>query len=334
MSFGSAIKALVVAATLSGCVRARITKEEEAYPWETFSFGPHPNGRRRHKRGFAHAQDVPSQDGMDPLYFVKMTDMPYTRKLASHPEGRDQRSRHVVEYVGHLKGKHRRLADTHGIEIMKSFVAVLNGFAARLSPQQVAALELDEEVISLVPNQFLDMATFESQQDLAVSEAGQAWAQGYVGENVVVGILDTGIWPEHPSFADVPTPEFGNTGKEIPYGPVPDSFSGSGCVLDHPSSVSDQRFECNNKLIAASCYAMSHSSGPGEICGGDGSQLNATLNFLSARDSHTHGTHVAGTAVGNYGVTATVDGKSVGTISGTSPRARLAVYKVCLRIGP
>lgn len=327
MSLGNAIKALVVAVTFLDCVRARITQEEADNPPKTFYFGPNTNGRQRHKKGFA-----PAQDDLDPLYFVKMTDVPYTRKLASHPEGRDQRSRHVIEYVGHLEGKHRRLADTHGIEIMKSFFAVLNGFAARLSHQQVAALELDRDVISLTPNQLLDLDTYGSPQDIAVSENGQAWAQGYVGENVVVGIIDSGIWPEHPSFADVPTPKFGNTGKEIPYGPVPDSFSGSECAfgnLDYPSPVPDQPFECNNKLIAASCYGMSHSSGPGEFCGGNLSRLNATLNFHSARDANRHGTHVAGTAVGNYGVNAVVDGESVGTISGSSPRARLAVYKVC-----
>ena len=37
---------------------------------------------------------------------------------------------------------------------------------------------------------------------LGLTDAGGAWLKGYTGENVVVGVIDSGIWPEHPSFAD------------------------------------------------------------------------------------------------------------------------------------
>lgn len=45
------------------------------------------------------------------------------------------------------------------------------------------------------------------------------------------------------------------------------------------------------------------------------------------RDPDGHGTHVAGTAVGNYGVP-TPYSHAGSVISGMAPRARLAVYKV------
>jgi subtilisin family serine protease len=37
---------------------------------------------------------------------------------------------------------------------------------------------------------------------LNLNGPGEAWQSGITGENVVVGVIDTGIWPEHPSFAD------------------------------------------------------------------------------------------------------------------------------------
>ena len=55
--------------------------------------------------------------------------------------------------------------------------------------------------------------------------------------------------------------------------------------------------------------------------------------FLSARDSDGHGTHVAGVAAGNGDVRATVLGADWGRVSGIAPRARLAVYKACWATG-
>ena len=145
----------------------------------------------------------------------------------------------------------------------------------------------------------------------------------------VIGVIDQGIWPENPSFADVPTPEFGNTGDLIPYGPVPDSFTGDACVFGHTDfNPDDVPFTCNNKLVAARCYALSFSVKRNLVCGGDGALLRSG-SYLSARDDDSHGTHVASTAAGNYGVDAIIDGVSQGIISGMAPRARVAAYKVC-----
>jgi subtilisin family serine protease len=45
------------------------------------------------------------------------------------------------------------------------------------------------------------------------------------------------------------------------------------------------------------------------------------------RDVNGHGTHVSGTAAGNYGVAAPYTPPGA-LLSGAAPRARLAVYKV------
>lgn len=53
------------------------------------------------------------------------------------------------------------------------------------------------------------------------------------------------------------------------------------------------------------------------------------LDHVSCRDVSGHGTHTAATAGGNYGPT-TSEVPTGMAMSGMAPRARLAVYKVCL----
>ena len=48
-----------------------------------------------------------------------------------------------------------------------------------------------------------------------------AWRSRYTGEDVIIGIIDSGLYPEHPSFADVETPSKGDRGRPIAYGPPP-----------------------------------------------------------------------------------------------------------------
>jgi hypothetical protein len=115
-------------------------------------------------------------------------------------------------------------------------------------------------------------------------------------------VIDTGIWPEHPSFAD--------TG----YGPPPAGWSGE-CQAGEQWSQQ----HCNNKLIGARYFEKGFGHFGGVLAG----------DYQSARDSDGHGSHTASTAGGNAGVPAEMFGRSYGTISGMAPRARIAAYKAC-----
>ena len=123
---------------------------------------------------------------------------------------------------------------------------------------------------------------------LGLTGRGPAWASGLTGEGVIVGVIDTGIWPEHPSFADNgsypahdplddsrPNCEFGNTAMNPPTPP----------------------FTCNNKLIGARQMLDTYRS----LTGGFEPD-----EFDSARDDDGHGTHTASTAAGNANVQAVV----------------------------
>jgi subtilisin family serine protease len=122
---------------------------------------------------------------------------------------------------------------------------------------------------------------------------------------VIIGVIDTGIWPEHPSFAD------DGSYNTLPVDPLPCEFGNT----THNSNDAD--FTCNNKLIGArqmlATYRALFGAEPDE--------------FDSARDDDGHGTHTASTAGGNAGVEASIFGIPRGIVSGIAPRARVIAYK-------
>ncbi|KAK9133228.1 hypothetical protein Scep_012756 [Stephania cephalantha] len=134
-----------------------------------------------------------------------------------------------------------------------------------------------------------------------------AWAQEggdrNAGEGIVIGMVDTGIDPKHPSFAyDLSNPF-----------PSPSLFSGACDTGPRFPSRS-----CNGKIISARYFSAGAQAA---------AQLNASIDFLSPFDAVGHGSHVASTAAGNHGVPVIVNGFFYGQASGMAPRAQIAVYK-------
>lgn len=156
--------------------------------------------------------------------------------------------------------------------------------------------------------------------------ATTAWAQlggqQNAGEGIVVGVLDTGIWPEHPSFAD-PDP-FGKAYSPPPGGPYPCDF---GNTAWNPN---DAPFACNNKLIGAYTFLNTYRTVVGLIPYDPVTNLG---EYDSARDDDGHGTHTSSTAAGNGGVEAVMLGVDRGVVSGIAPRAHIIMYRVCALSG-
>ncbi|KAB2082362.1 hypothetical protein ES319_A05G192800v1 [Gossypium barbadense] len=111
--------------------------------------------------------------------------------------------------------------------------------------------------------------------------------------DAIIGILDTGIWPESESFNDETM------------GPIPLRWNGT-CANGHDSST----FNCNKKIIGARSY------GAGEI------------KSRTPRDMMGHGTHVAYTAAGVEVKDVSYYGLAAVTAKGGSPGSRLAIYQV------
>lgn len=239
-------------------------------------------------------------------------------------------SAHVKKYATYLEARQNEVIKSVGGDKVYSYVYGINGFAARMTRADAEALKARADVINVWQDEIRQLQTDTSPAYIGLTEGGEAWSKGLTGNGVVIGILDTGIWPEHPSFSDVPTPKKGNKGPLTPYS-APYAFTPSGCNFGNTAANPlDAAASCNNKLVAARCYNLGFSaaSDPSNPCGGDGA-FTIPTEFQSARDNDGHGSHTASTAGGNYGVAAEIGGNPLGTVSGIAPRAHISAYKVC-----
>ncbi|MEV4376285.1 S8 family serine peptidase [Streptosporangium sp. NPDC049644] len=130
------------------------------------------------------------------------------------------------------------------------------------------------------------------------------------GKGVVVGILDSGVWPEHPQFADPGT---------LPAVPATKDGTPRVCNFgDNPLTPAADPFVCNRKLIGGAPFLDTYNAVyPGEYFP------------TSARDSNGHGTHTATTSAGGPVADANPLGISRGPIHGIAPAAHVSIYKVC-----
>jgi hypothetical protein len=259
--------------------------------------------------------EVSSSKGGSDVYIVQLAEQPvagYEGGIsgldATAPErGKkiDKTDAKVQRYVAHLKSRHDAVAGSVGAAKIYDYEYVFNGFAAPLSKGQVAQLRATDGVAAVERDTLLQVDTDNTPTFLGLNAAGGIWSQlggqGGAGEDVIVGIVDTGIWPEHPSFS------------AAGFGPPPATWHGD-CQSGEQFSQSD----CSNKIVGANYFLD-----------GFGHFGIVKDDYKSARDADGHGSHTGSTAAGNAGVPASIMGSDLGTVSGMAPRARVASYKVC-----
>ncbi|XP_011081356.1 subtilisin-like protease SBT3.5 isoform X2 [Sesamum indicum] len=188
-----------------------------------------------------------------------------------------------------------------------------SGFAAKLTASQAQQLSEHPDVVGVMPNSFYKLQTTRSWDYLGLSPQtpNNLLNKSNMGDGVIIGVLDTGIWPESKAFRDEGL------------GEIPSGWKGFCQSGDQFSAAK----HCNKKLIGARWFV-------------DGllAEIGRTLNLtrlgeiLSARDAEGHGTHVSSTAAGAYVANVSYDGVGLGTARGGAPRARLAIYKVCWKL--
>ncbi len=277
------------------------------------------------------ADAAPASEGkarLGRLYIVEMAGAPvteydgsvkgYAATKPSKGQKIDPDSPQVSSYMAYLAGKHdAAIAAVGGAKKAYSYGYVYNGFAAELTAAQAQKLAQMPGVIAVAADEVRSVDTASTPNFLGLTGATGVWATKAKGEGVIIGIIDTGIWPEHPSFSDR-TDTNGNGTKDGKrgYQQIP-GWHGK-CVSSENFNASD----CNQKLIGARYY----NSGFG---GNAGIDEKFPFEFNSPRDWAGHGSHTASTAGGNEGVQATGVASNFGRISGIAPRARIAVYKVC-----
>ncbi|CAI7883638.1 unnamed protein product [Closterium sp. NIES-54] len=215
----------------------------------------------------------------------------------------NMRAAHVTAFAQLLQRQQAQVAADAEIaagQVLYNFRQTTNGFAAPLTPAQLRRLKRHPSVASVRRSRVFRKLTTASATFLGLPSS--VWpavgGRSNAGAGMVIGIVDTGVWPEHASF------------------------SGAGFKAARPAGWAGKCQKtadfpaCGNKLIGARYFVAGFQSENGSP--------DLTYDWLSPRDAAGHGTWCAGAAAGNSGVSF----GQAGTASGMAPAARLAVYKV------
>ncbi|KAL0864041.1 hypothetical protein Bca101_043159 [Brassica carinata] len=176
--------------------------------------------------------------------------------------------------------------------LVRNYKRSFNGFAARLTETEIQTLASMEDVVSVFPSKNLKIQTTASWDFMGLKKGKSAKRHLSIESNIIIGVIDSGIYPLSDSFSDKG------------FGPPPKKWKGA--------CQGGNNFTCNNKLIGARYYTPKLEGVP-----------------QSAMDSMGHGTHTASTAAGNAVNDVSFYGLGNGTAIGGVPNARISVYKVC-----
>ncbi|WVY90485.1 hypothetical protein V8G54_035999 [Vigna mungo] len=168
-----------------------------------------------------------------------------------------------------------------------------NAFVMKLTEEEAKRMAEMENVVSVFPNGKNRLHTTRSWSFLRFPQNVNRETSE---SDIIVGVIDSGIWPESESFSDKG------------FGPPPAKWKGS-C----------HNFTCNNKIIGAKYFNLEKEFAKDDI--------------ISPRDAEGHGSHCASTVAGNSVNSVSVFGLASGTARGGVPSARIAVYKVCWKTG-
>ncbi|KAL7092214.1 hypothetical protein ACP275_12G151800 [Erythranthe tilingii] len=244
---------------------------------------------------------IPTLVGLLCLHFARFSTASY-----------DNERQIYIVYMGELPAEqtisltdvhHSLLSDIIGDETiarkskLHSYGRSFNAFAARLLPREAELLSKKEGVVSVFKNRKLKLFTTRTWDFLGMSEKIKRNHQ--MESNIIVALIDTGIWTESPSFNDKG------------FGPPPSKWKGK-CVTGANFTG------CNNKVIGAQYFNIGESAPPDEA---------------TPADTEGHGTHTASTATGVAVASASLYGLGEGTARGAVPSARVASYKVCWGYG-
>ncbi|CAJ2663148.1 unnamed protein product [Trifolium pratense] len=185
-------------------------------------------------------------------------------------------------------------------KLIYTYTHAMNGFSANLSPKEHESLKNSPGYISSIKDLHMKLDTTHSPQFLGLNPNIGAWHDSNFGKDVIVGLIDTGIWPESKSFND-----YGMT-------KIPSKWKGQ-CE----NSIHFNSSLCNKKLIGAKFFNKGILA----------KYPNATLGLNSTRDIEGHGTHTSSTAAGSRVDDASFFGYAAGTASGIASNSRVAMYK-------
>lgn len=283
-------------------------------------------------------------DYKDGRYFVILKEDPvatYTggtagfAATATEGGGLDVDAPAVQKYGSHLTARQLEVASsaTSRLTVERHFTTALNAFVSELTAEQARELSKDDRVLGVSEVQQY-APDYSSTEFLGLPGSGGAWDQHYggvegAGQGVVVGVIDTGYYPEQEMLTGEPVaPLTGEPQVGEPY--LTDSGQIAMLKADGTTFRGDceagEDFagdECNSKVLSARYYSEDFEAFVPET-------EHDPNERLSPIDISSHGTHTATTAAGNHGVEQVMNGgASYGEGSGVAPEAKVSVYKVC-----
>lgn len=213
------------------------------------------------------------------------------------------RSANAKAYEAHLRNEQRKALKDAGVQVDRKtheYTVALNGFTAELTASEAAKLTKADGVVNVWEDEVRHADTATTPDYLGMTGQGGVWKTQFgnetnAGKGIVVGVIDTGIDPENPSFAPLDRSKM----------PTGDFECETG---------EDPAFQCSSKIVGARWYGADYGN-------------NVAYDYKSPRDTNGHGSHTAGTAAGNNGVSMSVLGQDMGLGSGMAPAAHVAVYK-------
>ncbi|CAL0320454.1 unnamed protein product [Lupinus luteus] len=193
--------------------------------------------------------------------------------------------------------------------IIYTYQTAFHGVAAKLNQEEVEKLESSEGVMAIFPETKYELHTTRSPTFLGLEalhhhSTNNIWSKNLVDHDVIVGVLDTGVWPESESFND--------TGLTA----VPSHWKGA-CETGRGF----RKNHCNKKIVGARIFYRGYEAATGKF--------DEQTDYKSPRDQDGHGTHTAATVAGSPVHGANLQGYAYGTARGMAPGARIAAYKVC-----
>ncbi|MCC7359651.1 MAG: S8 family serine peptidase [Anaerolineales bacterium] len=219
------------------------------------------------------------------------------------------------------------------VKLLYHYTAALNGVALSAPASLVDKISRMAGVRAVFEN---TIAHVDTDRGPTWIDAPAIWSelggQELAGDNVVVGIIDTGLWSPNPISPTLPytdpNPSFAADGSvaggayTFPFTSVTGITYTNYLGVCKPVSpqASDDTFICNDKVIGGYWYSIG------------GSTRFAGEPYDSPLDEAGHGSHTASTVAGNV-VTVTA-GATPLKISGVAPRARIIAYKACWEEDP
>lgn len=220
--------------------------------------------------------------------------------LSAMPKAFSSHHSWYLSTLASISDSSKLVSATNKNSLVYVYTNAIHGFSASLSPSELEVIKNTPGYLASTRDMAVKIDTTHTSQFLGLNSNSGAWPKSDYGRNIIIGVVDTGIWPESKSYND-------NGMTDVPSRWKGECESGT----QFNSSL------CNKKLIGARYFNK------GLIA----SDPNVTIAMNSARDTEGHGTHTSSTAAGSRVESASYFGYAPGAATGMAPKAHVAMYK-------